>query len=144
MTQRARVIPRILVVGAVALVVGIALGFGGTWAMTGTTEDRPVSFGWYDVAHNDSGGTELTVSVATTSYAAFTLVLFAEKSDRVEVTIRERVSRGFSTQDLTLYKFTWPLGEPLGSRLVVDASTGMAIVRAEPAVTGLDPTAPVR
>jgi hypothetical protein len=124
--------PHSLVVGAVALIVGIALGFGGTWAMTSTTEDRPVSFGGYDVAHNASGGTELTVSVNTSSSAAFTLVLFAEKSDRVEVTIRERVSRGFSTQDITVYRFTWPLAEPLGSRLVVDASTGMEIVRAEP------------
>ena len=81
--------------------MGIVLGFGGSWAMTSTTQNRPVSVGSYDVSQNDRGGTELTVRVTTGSHAAFTLVLLAEKSDRVEVTIRERVSRGFSTQDLT-------------------------------------------
>jgi hypothetical protein len=142
-TQRARVMPRNLIVGAVALIVGIALGFGGTWAMTSTTQDRPVPVGTYDVFQNDLGGTEITVSVTTGSHAAFTLVLLAEKPDRVEVTVRERVSRGLSTLDLTFYRFTWMLSEPLGSRPVVDASTQMEIVRAEPAVTAIDPAAPV-
>lgn len=136
MAQRARLTPRNLIVGAIALIVGVALGFGGTRAMTSTTEDRPVSVGSYDVAQNDLGGTELTVHVTTGSHAAFTLVVLAEKSDRVEVTVRERVSRGFSVQDLTFYRFTWTLREALGSRLVVDASTGLEIVRVAPAVTG--------
>lgn len=115
--------PRNLIVGGVALLVGIALGFGGTWAMISTTQDRPVHVGSYNVFQDDLGGTEITVSVTTGSHAAFTLVLLAEKPDRVEVTVRERVNRGFSTQDLTFYRFTWMLGEPLGSRPVVDAST---------------------
>ena len=133
-TRRARVTPRNLIVGGVALIVGIALGFGGTWAMIGRTQDRPVPVGSYNVFQNDLGGTEITVSVTTGSPAAFTLVLLVEKPDRVEVTVRERVNRGFSTLDFGFYRFTWTLREPLGSRPVVDASSR----------TEIDPAKPVR
>jgi hypothetical protein len=70
------------------------------------TQDRPVPVASYDIRQNDLGGTEITVNVTAGSHAAFTLVLLSEKRDRVEVTVRERVTSGVSTMDVTLYRFT--------------------------------------
>jgi hypothetical protein len=108
------------------LIVGIALGFGGAWAI-GTTQDRPALMLSYALSQNHLGGPQITINVATGSGAAFTLVIVAEHHDRVDVSVRERVSRGPRTADLAFYRFTWNLSEPLGSRPVLDTSTGNQI-----------------
>ena len=106
------------------LIVGICLGVAGTWA-SHAVEDRPVTVSAYEVSQSDWGVTEITVWVTSGSHVTFTLWAVEQKPDRVEVSVRERGRAGaMQTLEAVSYRLMWSLNGPLGSRRVVDASTG--------------------
>jgi hypothetical protein len=119
---------RTWVAGAAVLILGVGLGAGGAWVARG--QDRAVIVGAYEVSHDDvAGGEVITVWLNTGAHPVITLWSVEEKPDRVEVTVRERAG-GMRTLDVRPgHRLTWPLREPLGSRRVIDTSTGRDIPR---------------
>ena len=119
---------RTWVAGAAVLILGVGLGAGGACVARG--QDRAVIVGAYEVSHDDvAGGEVITVWLNTGAHPVITLWSVEEKPDRVEVTVRERAG-GMRTLDVRPgHRLTWPLREPLGSRRVIDTSTGRDIPR---------------
>lgn len=118
-------LPKLAIIAGV-LVVGIAVGLG-AWLQPALLpgEDRPVTVGAYEVSQSDFGVTEIAVWVTAGSGAIFTLFAVEQKPDRVEISVRVRGRPGAPrTLEAVPYRLTWPLNGPLGSRIVVDTSTG--------------------
>lgn len=113
---------------AAAFVVGIGVGAGGSIVVVRQTADQPVTVASYEMSTDDLGRTELRAWVTTGGGPVFTLWVVREKSDRVEVSVREqRPAAGSHTLEAVLTRLSWPLTRPLGSRQVVDTATGNVI-----------------
>lgn len=121
-----RTTPRQLMAMAAVLIVGVGLGVGGTTAAALLTDDnKNVAVSGYEVSHGRFGS-EITVWVTSNRHPTFTLWVVEEKADRVEVSVRERVS-GMRTLEAVPYRLVWLLASPLGSRTVVDMSSGRSV-----------------
>jgi hypothetical protein len=120
---------RKLVAIAAAFAVGLGLGAGGVWALGGTQQggDTPATITSYEVVRNDLGGLEIRFWVTTGSNPNFTLWHVEQDPDRVVVSVRERWTSELRPLDAVFTRLSWPLWEPVGTRRVVDASTGKDI-----------------
>jgi hypothetical protein len=110
-----------------ALCIGIGVGIGGTqlWRLA-DPEEEYVRVSGYSVQQNSFGGYDITLSVLGAVQTTTRWDVHAY-SDRVVVTVYERHISGPTLMMGQVYSLTWPLGAPLGSRPVIDGSTGRVV-----------------
>jgi hypothetical protein len=120
---------RTVIAVAIAVALTVAVMVSGAWVFNAVhgPHDRPVSAEAYRVTTNENGGTDITIWVGAILDDAFTFVQVSELTDRVAVAIRERVVNGPTIGVLASYSFTFPLDEPIGSRIVVDVFSGKTL-----------------
>jgi hypothetical protein len=130
-----------LIIGVIALVVGTGIAVGGEQLGAATHRDRAMTIAYFEESQVPSMFAStpaptawppatvpaIMVWVDGTNYQSFSLWVVREEPDRIVVTAREP-----STQwqmALIQYPMIWPLSRPVGTRQVIDGSTGKVVPR---------------
>jgi hypothetical protein len=122
----------------IALVVGIGLAVGGQLLWADAHRDGAVTVAYYEEsqillagptngpAPTTTGTPAITVWVDGGDAQTFSYWDVQEEPNQIVVTVREPPH---GVQDLVLvhYGMTWPLSRPVGTRQVIDGSTGKVV-----------------
>jgi hypothetical protein len=121
-----------IVVAALVLVVAADVVALIVWRINGTYAHLPVDgYTLSSAPAGALGGPELTAFVTTGHNATFALVRIDEQQDRVVITVQEKADPRPSVDTAARYAFTFPLRDELGSRPVIDGSTGREVPRVQ-------------